>query len=120
MKHHARIQKVFQRGPNSDKFVFCLFCFFEGSEAPKTTKAGNYRPTSEMPLKWRFAGMATLNAGFVACVFQEIQTSNTRKPYIFVIFRGGGGIRTPCPPPSGSAHEHIERDFCSDARLVCL
>ena len=26
----------------------------------------------------------------------------------------------PTPPPSGSANEHIERDFCSDARLVCL
>ena len=29
-----------QRGSNSDKFVFCLFCFFEGSEAPKITISG--------------------------------------------------------------------------------
>ena len=42
--------------------------------------------------------------------FQGIQTSFTGKPYIFVIFRGGGGagggrggVRTPYPP-SESAH----------------
>ena len=29
--------------------------------------------------------------------FQGIQTSIAKKPYIFVIFQGGGGVRTPCP-----------------------
>ena len=67
---------------------------------------GHHWPTSETPLKWRFAGgpmMAnvTLNAAFVACDFQGIRTS-TKKPYVFVIFQGR--VRTPCPPPSGSAH----------------
>ena len=35
-------------------------------------------------------------------VFQEIWTSITKKPYSFVIFKGGGGGW--CPAPSGSAH----------------
>ena len=39
---------------------------------------------------------------------------------IFVIFRGGGGGGGPSVPPSGSAHEQIERDFCSNARFVLL
>ena len=30
-------------------------------------------------------------------------TSIAKEPYIFVIFQGGGGVRTPCPP-SGSAY----------------
>ena len=51
--------------------------------------------------------------------FQEIQTSNTRKPYISCDFPGGGGSG-PSVPPSGSAHEQIERDFCSNARFVYL
>ena len=34
-----------------------------------------------------------------------IRTSIAKKPYIFVIFSGGGGVRTPCPPPSGSAND---------------
>ena len=56
--------------------------------------------------------------------FQEIQTSNTRKPYIFCDFPGGGGGggggggSGPSVPPSGSAHEQFERDFCSNARFV--
>ena len=36
-------------------------------------------------------------------VFKRIWISIAKKPYIFVIFRGGG-VRTPAPPPSGSAH----------------
>ena len=36
-------------------------------------------------------------------ILQGIRTSIVQKPYIFVIFQGGGGVRTPCPP-SGSAH----------------
>ena len=41
-----------------------------------------------------------LNAGLVAFQgFQGIRTSIAKKPYIFVIFRGGGSRP---PPPSGS------------------
>ena len=41
-------------GPTLIKF-FSSFSF-EGREAPKTLKEGNYRPASEMPFKWRLAG----------------------------------------------------------------
>ena len=56
-------RKFCQKGSNSDKFVFCLFCFFEGSEAPKTTLGGNYRPTSETPLKCLAQGPQRSDAG---------------------------------------------------------
>ena len=36
-------------------------------------------------------------------IFKGIRTSIAKKPYILVIFQGGG-VRTPCPPPSGPAH----------------
>ena len=49
------------RGPPLIRFfaVFFFF-FFRGSEAPKTSKADNYQPASETPLKWRFAGGAIM------------------------------------------------------------
>ena len=37
-------------------------------------------------------------------IFQGILTSIAYKPYILMIFQGGGGP-DPCPPPSGSAYE---------------
>ena len=52
-----------------------------------TTKSG-----SPSLFKWRFVAGPTLNAGFLASWF--FRTIITRKPY----FRGGGGVRTPCPP----------------------
>ena len=38
----------------------------------------------------------TLNAGLEAVIIQGIRTSIATKPYIFVIFQGGG-VRTLCP-----------------------
>ena len=47
----------FVRGGSTLKtFFFSLFFFFEGREAPKTLKEGNYRPASEVPFKWCLAG----------------------------------------------------------------
>ena len=37
-------------------------------------------------------------------IFQGIRTSIAKKPYIFVIFHGGGGMEPPVLP-SGSAHD---------------
>ena len=37
-------------------------------------------------------------------IFQRIQTSIAKKPYIFVIFQGWGGGSRPPVSPSGSAH----------------
>ena len=50
--------------------------------------------------------MGTLNAALVFFViFQGIRTSIAKKPYIFEIFQGGGGVRRTLSPPSGSAHD---------------
>ena len=56
-----------------------------------------------MAIRWRADNGLTLNAGLVALYFRGIRASIAKKPYIFVIFQGGG-VRTPCPP-SGSAHD---------------
>ena len=44
-----------------------------------------------MAFRWSADDGQTLNAGLVAAIFQEIRTCIARKPYIFVIFQGGGG-----------------------------
>ena len=63
----------------------------EGIQVP--LYAGHHRPASETPFKWRFAGVPMMDQ----------HPSFARKPYMFVIFRGGG----PDPlPPSGSTHVH--------------
>ena len=46
-----------------------------------------------MAFRWPADYGPTLNGSFV--VFQWIQTSIAKKPYIFVIFQGG--VRTPFP-----------------------
>ena len=51
-----------------------------------------------MAFHWRADDGPTLNAGLVAAIFQGIRTSIARKPYIFVIFQGGGGFGPPVPP----------------------
>ena len=45
------------------------------------------------------------------CGFQGIQTSIAKKPYIFVIFQGGGGGLTPVPPLDSNMFTQIERVF---------
>ena len=62
-----------------------------------------------MAVRWRADDGPKLNAGSVALLFLMDLDQNFRiakKPYIFVIFQGGGGgVRTPCTPPSGYAHD---------------
>ena len=80
-------RKFFIRGSNSN--VFCFFLVDEGREDQNNTKGV---PSSASQLfRWRADGGPTLNASLV---FQGIQTSIAKKPYIFVIFQGGG-----CPDP---------------------
>ena len=54
MKHHADPENFVRGGANSDKIF--LFCFFEGSEAPKTTISGQIsayqRNAIEMAFRW--------------------------------------------------------------------
>ena len=53
-----------------------------------------------MAIRWWADDGPTLNAGLVPlCFFQGIWTSIAKKPYIFVIFHGGGGVRPPVSPP---------------------
>ena len=57
------------------------------------------RNSIQMAFRRRADDGQTLNAGLVVCDFQGIRTSIPKKPYIFVIFQGGGGgVRTPVPP----------------------
>ena len=57
-----------------------------------------------MAFRWRADDGPTLNAGLIAAIFQGIRTSIiAKKPYIFVIFQGGGS-GPPVPHPCGSAH----------------
>ena len=52
---HARIQKILLEGVQLTLFVF-VFLVDEGREDKNTTKSGHHRPSSETPLKLRFAG----------------------------------------------------------------
>ena len=59
---------------------------YDGREDPNTTKLGSFM------------------------IFQGTKASIAKKPHIFVIFQGEGGVWTPFPP-SGSAHGNtIDRD----------
>ena len=52
-------------------------------------------PAKQMAFRWRANDGHTFNAGLD---FQYIWTTIGKKPYIFVIFQGGGGL-DPLPPP---------------------
>ena len=105
---HARIQKVFQRGCNTDNIFFLLFFLFlvDGMERG-----------SKCHYKWAIIGPPAKrhwNGGSLACRYWP-----TIECWLgsLVIFRGSRskllgnsiflwcfrGVRTPCPP-SGSAH----------------
>ena len=80
---------------------------------PNTAKFGHHRPASRRHLngvslaeRW-WPNIECWLGSFV--IFQGIRTSIAKKPFIFVIFQGGGGGLDPFVvphPPSGSAHEH--------------
>ena len=110
-------RKFCQRGSNSDNVLFLFFSFFfRGERLQRPPKAGNYRPASKTPFQWRFAGGPIVAHGgmltWQLCDFQGIRTSITRKPYKFVIFRGGGGGSGPPVPTSGSAHAGDISSMC--------
>ena len=97
-------------------FFFFFFFFWGGGgvgvrdrEDPLIPiKAGHQWPASKMPFQCCFAGVAAMMAQhwMLACLlweFQGIRFSIAKKPYIFVIFKGGGRVHTPCPP-SESMH----------------
>ena len=62
---------------------------------PASTRQRN---AIEMAFCWWVDDCPTLNAGSVALWFFRDITSMDKKPYIFVIFQGGGGVGTPSSP----------------------
>ena len=55
----------------------------------KSATMARQRNDIEMVFRWRADAGPRLNASFV--IFQGIRSSIAKKPYIFVIFQGGGG-----------------------------
>ena len=97
-------RKIFQRFQlNSDN----VFLLMRGERVPNTTKSGPsfacQQNAMSIAFRWQADGGQTLNAGLVAVLFQGIRTSIAKEPCSFAIYPGEG-VRTPCPPPSGSAH----------------
>ena len=90
---HARVQKVLSEGPNPD----IVFLDNKGERGQIPLKVGHLRPARETPLKWRFAGVPMM-AKLGNCEFYWIRTCIAQKPYIFVIFQGGGVDSLPPPP----------------------
>ena len=75
-----------------------------GKKIQIALKAGHHRPASETPLdgvslagRW-WPNIKCWLGSFV--IFQGVRTSIARKPYIFVIFQGGGGSGPPVPHPT--------------------
>ena len=77
-------RKFCQRGSNFDNF-FSFFLVDEGWDDPNTTISG---PSS-----------AHQRNGSVALLFLRDLDQIAKRPYIFVIFQGGGGSGPPVPPP---------------------
>ena len=67
-----------------------------------------------MAFRWRADDGPTLNPGLVAAIFQGIRTCVAGKPYIFVIFQGGGPDTLSSPlDPARQWRHHAEKKFLS-------
>ena len=87
-------RKLFSEGIQ----LWQLFFKMRGSKYHyKRPIIGPQRNAISMAFRWRANDDPTLNASFV--IIQGIRTSISQKPYIFVIFPGGGGFRPPFTPP---------------------
>ena len=53
-------------------------------------------------------------------LFQGIGTRIDMKPYIFVIFQGGGGVGPPAPPPLDPHMEHINMRLLGEIGKVLI
>ena len=84
--------------------VFVVFL----SEDPNNTISGpssaRQRNAISMAFRWRADDDPTFNAGLVALSFLGFRTSIAKKPFIFVIFQGGGRdpLSSPLDPPMTS------------------
>ena len=88
-RRHGRIQKVFSEGEQ---------LFFPPIIGPPAKRHLNGVSLAHCNIKWWLGSFV---------IFQEIRTSIAKKPYIFVIFQGGGGSG---PRPSSEfAHGRLKR-----------
>ena len=92
----------FQKGSKSYNVFFSFFLVEGGERIKLPLNAGNYRPTSETPLKWRFAGWLMMAQHRMVWLFRESRPELLRKPLLLWFFRGSGPPGP--PPPHGSAH----------------
>ena len=94
--HH--VPESFARGGPTLK----TFLVEEGTEDPNTTKSGPLSAHQQnailMVFRWRANDGPTLNAGLIDVILQRIRTRIAKKPYIFVIFQGGGSWSPPVSP----------------------
>ena len=91
-------RKLCQRGSNSDNVFF--FFLMRGKRIQISLQAGHHRRLNGVSLAGRWwPNIECWLCSFV--IFQGIQTSIAKKPYIFVIFQVEGSGP---PAPSGSAH----------------
>ena len=99
--------------PTLTTFVFKVE---EGGEDPSPTLSGPSsarQRNANKAFRWHADEYPTSNSGFAAAIFQGIRTCIARKPYIFLIFQGGGS-------GPGSAHI-ISRYFGAySVRQVCI
>ena len=101
MPLHARIQKVLSEGIQLwQRCLVLVFQLLRGERIQIPLKAGHLNDVS-LASRW---GAQYWMLAWYLCDFQGIQTSIAKKLYSFVNNRGGGGVQTPCPSPSGSAH----------------
>ena len=100
INQHARTQKVLSVGVQ----LWCFYLAWWGEERSKY----HYKRTIIGPPAKRHLNGVSLACQwwpYIECslgsfvIFKGIQTSFAKKPYIFVIFQGGGGSGSPVPPP---------------------
>ena len=90
-----RSRKFFQRGPTLRVFYLLFFSWYHYKRAIIVPQAKPYLNGVSLVGQWWPITECWLGS-FV--VLQGIQTSIDKRPYIFVIFQGGGGVRTHYPP----------------------
>ena len=100
---HAQIQKVFSEGV---QFFWCFFVCFFSWLGENWSKYHYKHAIMGPPAKRHLNGFLLAGRWWpnTECwlvsfaVLQGIQTNIAKKPYIFVIFQGGGGSQPPVPP----------------------
>ena len=105
-------------------FVF-VFLVDKGIEEPFPAINGppsaRQRNAIKMAFRSRAADGPALNADLVALsFFRGSGPRIAKKPYIFVIFQGGGGVPDPCPPQDPPMSTCRTKLACLSQKLCTL